>query len=1443
MSNCFEGVFDCLDRSCQSPYEQHSIKTDLRSDSKPQSLARGDFNNDSYFDLAVANTLTDTVGIFLGYENGTFGIQMTYPTGDGSIPCSITVGYINNDRRQDIAVANYGTHSIGIFLAQGNGTFDSQKVFSTGASRPRAIAIGDFNADGWNDLVYVNSGTNTISLLLGYGDGSFHLEQTYWTGYDSLPRSIAIGDLNNDNRSDIVVAYSGSQTIGIFYGDGNGTLTNQSTYSTGSGSLPYSISLGDFNGDHQLDIVVANARSDNLGIFLAFQNGTFATQKTYSTGAGSVPVCVFVEDFDNDGRADIAVTNIGASTVAVLLGYNDGTFAKQATFTAGVKSYPISLAVGDFNKDNLLDIATAHQGVNVIVVVMGNRIRLFETQKTYVVKNVRSIRPIFVGDFNNDQRQDLVIPYEGSDVVVLLFGNGKGSFSHTLKLSTGIGTYPSAVAVGDFNRDGQGDIVVGHGRSSSIMLLLGNGNGTFSMSEWFVFGADYPTFSIVTGDLNNDDRPDVVATTGNTEYVAVLLGDGNGAFGNVTNYPVGSGFAELVVLAKFNDDEWLDMAIINYGTTEHSILLGQGNGTFAASIPFSIGDNSGANSFASGDFDEDKRMDLAVVDSTGHTVAILLGNGDGTFQPVTTFGFDHLSSARSIVVDDFNRDYHSDIAVTDIDSNSVFVFLGYGNGTFAKPISHDGKADSSLNAILACDLDNDNQRDIVLANSATDDISVLMGHYRMTYQNSTVYSTGSASQPIFIVIGNLNRDNRTDMVVVNSGTKELEIYLGSDQEIFKHTATYAMSASPRHAVVGDVNNDSHLDIVVAGYLGNSIVIFIGDGNGSFTPSVSQPTGSGSWPSAVAVGHFNGDDWLDIVVANENTGTIGLHLGFELANFDEETTYPLSHGLSPRDVATGDFNKDSYLDIAIANSGDDTVGVLLGSANGTFEIMIVYPTGNNSWPNALILDDFNNDSHLDIASLSHLTSEVAILLGYGNGTFTRPNIYSTGNESIPQSMAVADLNHDTWLDLVIANSATGSVGILFGYGNGTFMAVETYSAGGNSTPNSISLGDVNNDKKIDALVGYLGVDHIGLLFGSDNGTLEPVTFYQTGPDSSPRWAVLADVDNDFQLDIVVSNSGTGDIGILRGFGNGTFDTIETYSTGSNSFPLKIAVRDLNRDNHPDIVVTLVNADIIGVLFGEGNGSFLPIESYWTNGASSADSIAIADLNSDNQLDILVGYSDADMIGILLGKLEKTFIPQRILLEKEGSQPRSIVVADFNGDSQLDMAVAMSGTNSIGILLGTGHGQFNTGPVLSTGNGSVPIFVISNDFNSDTYADIIVTNSRTDDVGVFLGFGNGTFESMITFSTGTGSRPVSIAEGDFNGDMAPDIIVANAGTNEAVILIGNSTGMFIKYTSFAMGYDARPAALTVGDFNNDGSLDIAVANTGTNNIELLMKVCSD
>ena len=174
-----------------------------------------------------------------------------------------------------------------------------------------SVAVADFNNDNRLDIVVANFGTDNIGIFFGYGDGTFSDIITYSTGSYSCPVSVVVGDFNNDGRLDVAVANSGTDNIGVLFGNGNGTFSSQTTFSTGSGSQPYSLAIGDFNNDNQLDIAIANYGSNNFGVLLGCVNGTFFSQLTYLTGDGSQPFSIAVGDFNNDSRLDIIVANSG----------------------------------------------------------------------------------------------------------------------------------------------------------------------------------------------------------------------------------------------------------------------------------------------------------------------------------------------------------------------------------------------------------------------------------------------------------------------------------------------------------------------------------------------------------------------------------------------------------------------------------------------------------------------------------------------------------------------------------------------------------------------------------------------------------------------------------------------------------------------------------------------------------------------------------------------------------------------------------------------------------------------------------------------------------------------------------------------------------------------------------------------------------------------------
>jgi hypothetical protein len=592
-------------------------------------MALHDFNNDSRLDVVVANSGTDNIGILLGNNNGTFGSQMIYATGTDSQPSSVAVGDFNNDGQVDIVVANFGAHTIGIFLGNGDGTFANQTTFSTGSSRPLRVAVGDFDNDSRLDIVYVSSGTNNITVLLGYNNGKFSIQKMFFIAYDSLASTVVVGDFNKDSNVDIAVANSGTHNLAILLGDGNGTFSFQTAYSTGIGSQPTAIAIADLNNDTILDIVVANYGTNNVCVFFGDKNGTFVMKGTYTTGTNSKPMSVVIGDFDNNNRFDIVVSNRGTRTVGIFLGYMNGTFANQKTFSTGISSQPYFVASGDFNSDGRLDIAVADYSSNSVDILLGYANITLSGQTTYSTDSNSQLSSVAVGDINNDKILDIVVTDYGNGNIGVFIGNGDGTFSNQKTYYTGDGYYPYAVALGDFNNDSLLDIVITYITDDGgvIGTLLTSSNGTFSNLMTTNTLSSYEPVSIAVGDFNNDSRLDIVVVSGTKDgfgcygSIEVLFGNGNGTFSNEMSFlSYDYNCPQFAAVGNFNNDGLLDIVVANRLvpntlSSNVGIFLGDGNGTFSDLMSFSTGYYSLTQCVAVGDFNNDSRLDLVVSNS------------------------------------------------------------------------------------------------------------------------------------------------------------------------------------------------------------------------------------------------------------------------------------------------------------------------------------------------------------------------------------------------------------------------------------------------------------------------------------------------------------------------------------------------------------------------------------------------------------------------------------------------------------------------------------------------------------------------------------------------------------------------------------------------------------------------------------------------------------
>jgi hypothetical protein len=335
--------------------------------------------------------------------------------------------------------------------------------------------------------------------------------------------------------------------------------------------------------------------------------------------AGSEPLAVTVADLTGSGVQDLITANVQGDSVSVLLGNGDGTFGPPHDYPAG--QAPWSVAVADFNGDGIPDLAVAD-----------------------------------------------LLPYPTGTVSVLL-GNGDGTFQKAVAYP--VGSNPRSVVAADFNGDGIPDLAVDNTASQTISVLLGNGDGTFQPAH------DYPvgfSFALAVGDVNGDGTPDLVAANATANNVSVLLGNGDGTFQSAVNYPVGP-YPFSVAIADVNNDGFPDLITANANGNNVSVLLGNGDGTFQPAVNYGVGVYP--LSVAVGDFNNDGNVDLAVADSalTGGTsaVSVLLGNGDGTFQPALNYPVS--GHPYHVAVGDFNGDGFADLATANSITDNVSVLL------------------------------------------------------------------------------------------------------------------------------------------------------------------------------------------------------------------------------------------------------------------------------------------------------------------------------------------------------------------------------------------------------------------------------------------------------------------------------------------------------------------------------------------------------------------------------------------------------------------------------------------------------------------------------------------------------------------------------------------------------------------------------------------------
>jgi len=372
---------------------------------------------------------------------------------------------------------------------------------------------------------------------------------------------------------------------------------------------------------------------------------------------------------------------------------------------------------------------------------------------------------------------------------------------------------------------------------------------------------------------------------------------------------------------------------------------------------------------------------------------------------------------------------------------------------------------------------------------------------------------------------------------------------------------------------------------------------------------------------------NGTGRVDVITPAPGGGTSNVVMFPVDASFASPTfrVANVSTGAGAGAVVVGDFNNDGHQDLAVTNPTAGTVSILLGNGKNTFTLSATLTAGIE--PTSIAIGDFNNDGKLDLAVGNIPASTITIFLGDGTGNFT---VKTTVSDVVdPVSIAVADLNADGHLDLIASNPAINTIAVLLGVGDGTFLATSDGPAMNLENPVSVAVADFTGD----------GIP-----------------------------------------DVAIANQTSGTVDILTGFGDGTFKTkITTLTAGSG--PAAMVAADFNGDGKPDLAVVNQTAGTISIFLNTGGGAFAAGVAYAT--AAGPSSLVVGDFNDDGVLDLMTTNATAGNLSLLLGVKGGTFGAHTEF--SAGTAPQAIAIGDFNQNGKLDVVVANPTTNGISTVV--------------------------------------------------------------------------------------------------------------------------------------------------------------
>ncbi len=768
-----------------------------------------------------------------------------------------------------------------------------------------------------------------------------------------------------------------------------------------------------------------------------------------------------------------------------------------------------------------------------------------------------------------------------------------------------LGTGSRNGIITDLAGDGVGAVIGPNQEYAGNQVVAVTVNPDLTLRSALSYPVGQIPLGVLAGDFNGDGKHDVAsvysgpADNSKPGGVSLLLGNGDGTLQPAVNYPAGLGTVAAAAW-DFNGDGKDDLAVLNYQDSTVTIMFGSASGKLTTGNTYSTGTGSFPGAIAVADINGDGKPDLVVSVFAG--LVTLLGNGDGTFRtgPSTAAP----AEGPYLATGDFNKDGKVDVALTDYLSGMLYILQGNGDGTFTQVSQYLMEYGST--SFFVEDFDGDGNLDIVFASGhpdalftlpQTQTVGVLFGNGDGTFAGTLAYNV--LGYPSSMVSADFNGDGKPDLAIGGGQAGPVSILLGSGSGAFQQSATLIGAGGTYAGVAaGDLNGDGKVDVAV------NNVVFLGNGNGTFQAGQTVAAGNSSDVSFVAIGDFNNDHKLDLAMANLMEGTVTVVPGNGDGTFGAGVTVPV--GNDPMFIATGDFNHDGNLDLAVVNAGfvfmpniPGSLSILLGKGDGTFQDAVNYTVSTDIWPSAsLASGDFNHDGVTDLALVAVTGtdevngSDVVVFIGNGDGTFKPGVLIPT--EFGADTVQAADFNGDGKLDLIVGHCCGDSdITYLLGNGDGTFQQEVAIAVAGGFL--SSAVADFNGDGKPDIAFGGETNDMGGngvFIFLNTSATFSKQTATIVSA-ANPAGVAIApgSLATAYGTDLANKNAGGAALPLPTSFGGTSISIMDSFGNESPAPLLYVSPGQVNFEVPPGIAT---GAAEVTVSSGDGTETLASVQ---------------------------------------------------------------------------------------------------------------------------------------------------------------------------------------------------------------------------------------------------------